>query len=162
MAGRQTFFSFHYQRDVWRAAQVRNAGVVDATAAAGWNDASIWEEAKRKGERALATMIDSALVGTTVTVVLIGAMTSTRRWVRYEIEKSLERGNGLLGIYINTLKDREGKIDLRGAPPNLLRANNIPCYNWDRFSFGKWVEQAAVGAGHLCLRHRKLFCSSCG
>ena len=50
MTGRRTFFSFHYQRDVWRAANVRKAGVVDASAAAGWSDASLWEEAKQTGD----------------------------------------------------------------------------------------------------------------
>ncbi len=35
---RKVFFSFHYQRDIWRVNQIRNAGVIDASAAAGWAD----------------------------------------------------------------------------------------------------------------------------
>jgi hypothetical protein len=47
---RQVFFSFHYQRDVWRVNQIRNIPNVIGYAAAGFQDASLWEEAKRKGD----------------------------------------------------------------------------------------------------------------
>ena len=47
---RRAFFSFHYQRDIWRVNQVRNIPNVTGCAAAGFQDASLWEEAKRKGE----------------------------------------------------------------------------------------------------------------
>lgn len=47
---RRTFFSFHYQRDIWRANVVRNSGVVIGSSAAGFQDASLWEEAKKKGD----------------------------------------------------------------------------------------------------------------
>ena len=50
---RRVFFSFHYQRDVWRANVVRMSGVVIGSAAAGFHDASLWEEAKRKGDAAI-------------------------------------------------------------------------------------------------------------
>ena len=62
-------------------------------------------------------MIDDGLRNTSVTCVLIGAETATRKWVKYEIEQSLERGNGLLGVYINGLRDRTGLTDPRGANP---------------------------------------------
>ncbi len=93
MTGRRVFFSFHYEQDVWRATNIRKAGAVDARAAAGWDDASIWEEAKRKGRPAIERMIDDGLKGTSVTAVLIGAETASRPWVAYEIEQSIKRGN---------------------------------------------------------------------
>ena|ERR1700683_3066123 len=100
MPGRHLFFSFGYKADIWRASTVRNAGKVDARARAGWNDASNWEEAKRKGDAAIRKMIMSGLDGTSVTAVLIGANTASRPWVNFEIDKSLDRGNGLPGIFI--------------------------------------------------------------
>ena len=54
---RRVFFSFHYQRDVWRVNQIRNVPKVMGTAAAGFSDASLWEEAKKKGDEIIKRMI---------------------------------------------------------------------------------------------------------
>lgn len=121
MAAR-TFFSFHYQRDIWRVNIVRNSNMIDGAAAAGWHDASLWEEAKRKGDAAIKRMIDQALERTTATVVCIGAQTANRTYVDYEILKSKERGNFIIGVRINHLKDRLGQTDTRGATPQRLLA----------------------------------------
>jgi len=139
---RKVFFSFHYERDIWRACIVRNSGIVDADSAAGFQDASLWEEAKKKGDADVKKLIDYGLIGTTVTAVLIGAETSQRQFVDYEIEKSIERGNGLLGIYINLIKDSKGNTDLQGSAPWRLTAAGAPCYYWDKDKFGGWVEEA--------------------
>jgi MTH538 TIR-like domain (DUF1863) len=114
MAGRRVFFSFHYKDDVWRASNARNAGQFDARAAAGWSDASLWEETKKKGPAAIRCLIDGGLEGTSVTAVLIGTHTAERNWVTYEIEKSIERGNGLLGVRIHNMKDQDGRRSGRG------------------------------------------------
>ena len=45
---RRVFFSFHYERDIWRANVVRNSWVTQDREAAGFWDASLWEEAKKK------------------------------------------------------------------------------------------------------------------
>ena len=114
---RKVFFSFHYERDIWRTNVVRNSGVVEGSAAAGFYDASLWEEAKKKGDADVKKLIDKGLNGTSVTVVLIGAETSQRKFVDYEIERSIARGNGLFGIYISGIKDSNGKTDTQGGAP---------------------------------------------
>jgi hypothetical protein len=144
---RKVFFSFHYQKDVWRTNVVRNSNVVEGVAAAGFQDASLWEEAKKKGDAAIKKMIENALVGTTVTVVLIGAETAQRKYVTYEIEQSIARGNGLLGIYIDQIQDQNGRTTVRGAVPEALRKAGAPVYAWDKSRFGEWVEAAAKKAG---------------
>lgn len=116
----RTFFSFHYQRDIWRVNIVRNSNVIDGAAAAGWHDASLWEESKRKGDAAIKRLIDDGLRGTSTTVVCIGAQTANRRYVDYEIQRSHERGNYILGLYIDHLRDRYGQADVRGAVPRRL------------------------------------------
>jgi hypothetical protein len=121
VTGRRVFFSFSYSEDVWRASNVRNPGQFDARASAGWTDASIWEEAKLKGPAAVRRLIDDGLTGTSVTAVLIGSATAEREWVDYEIEKSVERGKGLLGIRIHRVKDQFGRTSSRGQVPRLLR-----------------------------------------
>jgi hypothetical protein len=120
------FFSFHYQRDIWRVNIVRNSNMIDGAAAAGWHDASLWEEAKRKGDAAIKLLIDKGLQRTTATVVCIGAQTAQRRYVAYEIEQSARRGNVLLGVYIHHLKDRNGQTDPRGPVPSLLSQLRTP------------------------------------
>jgi hypothetical protein len=139
---RKVFFSFHYERDIWRTNVVRNSGVVEGSSAAGFYDASLWEEAKKKGDAEVKKLIDKGLIGTSVTVVLIGAETSQRPFVDYEIEQSIARGNGLLGIYISGIKDSNGKTDSQGSAPWRLVGAGAPIYYWDRDKFGESVETA--------------------
>jgi MTH538 TIR-like domain (DUF1863) len=90
---RRVFFSFHYERDIWRASVVRNSWKMKPDReAAGFFDASIWEKAKTQGKAAIEKMIDEALVGTSVTAVLIGNQTASRGYVKYEIEQSVAQG----------------------------------------------------------------------
>ena len=101
---KRVYFAFHYQDVVdFRANVVRKHNALQGVDNAGYYDHSIWEESKRQGPVALKRLINGELEGTSVTVVLIGSDTYARRWVRYEIFKSLERGNRLLGIHINSI-----------------------------------------------------------
>jgi hypothetical protein len=90
---KRVYFAFHYQDVIdFRANVVRNHNFIGGTQKAGYFDASIWEEAKRTSNLALKRMINSELENTTNTAVLIGTDTYMRPWVRYEIFKSVERG----------------------------------------------------------------------
>jgi hypothetical protein len=140
---RRVFFSFHYQDDIFRVNVVRKCGVVSGTAAAGFQDASLWEKTKKKGTDAVKRLIDLGLQGTSVTCVLIGQKTANRKYVTYEIEQSVKKGNGLLGIHINDIKNIKGDTNFwRGEVPAGLRKYNAPIYGWDQDSFGGWVEEA--------------------
>lgn len=145
---RRVFFSFHYERDVSRANVVRNSWVTKDRESAGFFDAGLWEEAKKKGDAAIKKMIDDALVGTSVTAVLIGKETASRDYVKYEIEKSVARGNGLLGVWIHQIKNLVGVTDDAGSNP--LPAG-YKIYGWNKDegykNFGTWVETAAKAAG---------------
>jgi hypothetical protein len=131
MTGRRTFFSFHYKLDVWRAANIRNAGRIDPRAAAGWTDASLWEAAKARGPLAVMRLIEEGLKGTSVTVVLIGAETSKRRWVNYEIRRSYERGNGVIGVRIHNVLNQNRQASSKGDIPKLLSENRAPIYDYN-------------------------------
>ncbi len=139
---RKVFFSFHYQRDLWRVNVVRNSAMVEGVSAAGFHDQSLWEETERKGDAAVRKLIDAGLDGTSVTVVLIGAETASRKYVSYEIEKSVARGNGLLGVRINNIKDQNGRTDSVGAVPAALTKAGAPVYAWEYGKLGEWVETA--------------------
>ena len=47
---RKVFFSFHYERDIWRTNVVRNSGIVAGMVAAIIMMLPSGEEAKKKGE----------------------------------------------------------------------------------------------------------------
>jgi hypothetical protein len=115
---RKVYFAFHYE-DVadLRANVVRKHNFTKGVEKAGYYDYSIWEESKKKGDIALKRMINAELENTSVTVVLIGSQTYARRWVRYEIIKSIERGNRLLGIHINSTKGKDQKTKPLGPDP---------------------------------------------
>lgn len=78
---RRLFFSFHYEKEIWRVNQVRNSWMTkQAHSGPGFRDASLWEEAKTKDESSSwMRMIDSALAAASVTVVLIGSETARRK-----------------------------------------------------------------------------------
>ena len=142
---RKTFFSFKYE-DVTRAMVVRNSWLTQVEAA-GFIDKADFEEVKRKGDLAIKNWIDSQLEGTTVTVVLVGEKTCSSRWVKYEIEQSIKRGNGLLGIDISKIKDfAENTSERCGEIPN-----GYPFYLWQKNdgynNMGAWIEKAAKDAG---------------
>ena len=79
-----------------------------------------------------------------------------------EVGKSLNRGNGLLGIYIHMLKDKDKKADVKGEKPAMLPSYLARCYSWNPKRFGVWVEKAAVKVGHPCLKHGDKQCPRCG
>lgn len=65
----------------------------------------------------LKRFLREALNGSTVTCVLAGAQTAARRWVRYEVVQSFRRGNGILCVFIDGIKNLQQLPALRGANP---------------------------------------------
>lgn len=114
MLKRQVFFSFHYNKDVWRASQVKNMGVVDNSSTWSSND---WQEVKEKDDTAIKKWIDDQMAMRSCIVVLVGGETSTCKWVKYEIEKAYSLGKGIVGIYVHNLKDVHGNQSTQGANP---------------------------------------------
>src|SRR3546814_17191189 len=115
---KRVYFAFHYQDVIdFRANVVRKHNALTSAERAGYFDASIWEEAEKKGDLALKRMINSELNNTSVTAVLIGSQTYARTWVRYEIFKSIEVGNVLLDIHLNSIKGKDEKTKSKGPKP---------------------------------------------
>lgn len=111
---RQVFFSFEYNKDAWRASQVRNMGKVDNNSTFSDND---WEEVKAKSDTDIKKWISDQMTKRSCLVVLVGATTSSRKWVKYEIEKAYELNKGIVGIYIHNLKDKDGDQTTKGSNP---------------------------------------------
>ena len=131
---RNVFLSFDYD-DVMAVNIVRNSDVVrGANAKRPFSDRSLYEAAKNTSG-AIKRAIDGAVDGTSVTVVVTGEHTWRSYWVRYEIAKSLERGNGFIVV----------DIDGVGPPPTPNRGPNpldnmmlAPSYDRTGFAIMEW------------------------
>jgi hypothetical protein len=151
---RKVFYSFHFQRDAWRAGQVRHSNTISDDDEYGVIDSVEWEKIERGGDAAIKRWINEQLTYTSVTVVLIGAETASREYVNYEIERSMERGNALVGVRVHGMKNQYGETDKSGANPfdNFHLKDGTPLsqlcevYDWvkddGRENISTWVEDA--------------------
>lgn len=160
---RRVFFSFHYDNDINRSMIVRNSWVTQGKEAAGFVDKADFEQIKRQGNDAVHRWIDKQLEGTSVTVVLIGSETLNRPFVQYEICKSSQRGNAIIGIHINEIKDmRTSMTSSKGNVHTVIGHyhDNTPAYFDDicdgiydynaqngYMNMGAWIEAAAKRHG---------------
>ena len=156
---RRVFFSFDFDRDVRRVVQVRSSWVVRAKGESEpFRDGVAWESVKRGGDKAISAWIEKQLVGTSVTVVLIGSATYDSRWVRHEIKRSYELGKGMLGIYIHKIKDPQLGPCEKGKNPfeywtvtrdsrKIALSEFYSTYDWvlnnGYENIGSWIEAAA-------------------
>jgi hypothetical protein len=152
---RKIFFSFHYERDAWRAGQVRNCNILPSEDQVGFIDAVDWESIKKQGSEAIQRWIAKQLNGTSATAVLIGSETADRGWVQHEILESWNRGNGIFGIWVHNVKDVSKNTDIKGAnpfesfklPDGTLLSTVCKTYDWvhdqGRDQLGAWADDAA-------------------
>ena len=155
MAKRQVFYSFHYENDVFRVQQIRNIGALEDNKPVSPNE---WESVKRRGEASIKEWIDNNLRYKSCVIVLIGEETANRKWLQYEIEKALELGKGLVGVYIHNLKDpRTGKSSKEKNPFDQFAFDDgtklssvVKCYNPNpndayneiKDNLEDWIEEA--------------------
>jgi Cft2 family RNA processing exonuclease len=159
---RKVFFSFHYKRDVRRIVQVRNSWVVrpEGEAQPFYDKAEFEEVKKRAG--GIEKWIEEQLKGTSVTVILFGAETYDRKWVRHEIKRSYELKKGILAIDIHRIKDPQTGVDIQGKNPlncwsvekdgrKVYFSEMYETYDWvndDGYNnLSSWIEKAAKAAG---------------
>lgn len=111
---RKCFYSFHYQPDCTRVAQIRGIGTIDGNRPASDND---WETVTKGGESAIKKWIAGQMKGKSCTVVLVGEKTAGRKWINYEIVQSWDAGMGVVGIYIHGIKNIKGETASKGKNP---------------------------------------------
>jgi hypothetical protein len=159
---RKVFFSFYYARDVRRIVQVRNSWVVRTKGEAQpFYDAADFEEVKKRAG-GIEKWIEEQLKATSVTVVLFGAQTYEREWVRHEIKRSYMLNKGILAIDIHKVKDPQSGADVQGKNPldywhierngrQVLFSSIYKTYDWvdnDGYNnLSSWIEAAAKAAG---------------
>jgi MTH538 TIR-like domain (DUF1863) len=158
MAREPVFYSFHYDNDVFRVQQIRNMGVVEGDQPVSPND---WEQIKRRGDGAVERWVDDSMKYKRSVIVLIGAQTASRPWVKYEIKRAWELKKGLFGIYIHNLRCPRTGTCAKGQNPfsdwtvgNQSMANLVTCHDpssWDAYgdisrNLESWVSGAIAAA----------------
>lgn len=132
---RKCFYSFHYEPDSQRAAQVRQIGSIEGNKPASDND---WETVTGGGDPAIEKWIASQMHGKSCTILLVGSNTAGRKWINHEIVKSWDKGMGIVGIHIHGLKNLNGKISTKGknpfdcithGPTKKKLSSIVKCYN---------------------------------
>ena len=132
---RNCFYSFHYQPDSQRAAQVRSIGTIEGNKPASDND---WESIIKGGDAAIKKWIANQMDGKSCTIVLVGNNTANRKWINYEIVKSWDKGMGVVGIYIHGLKNLNRETASKGnnpfdyithGPSKKKLSTIVKCYN---------------------------------
>jgi hypothetical protein len=134
-------------------------GVIEGNPPASDND---WETVTRGGDAAIERWIDNQLQGRTCSVVLVGAGTSQRKWIDYEIHSSWNGKKGLVGIHVHNLRDSSGVQSRKGTNPfshirmkrdnaalsSIAKVYDPPhteskqCYDYIKQNLPAWIEDA--------------------
>ena len=111
MPTRQVFYSFKYLEDVTRVQRIRNIGAIEDNEPV---TPQKWEEVKNKGGEKIKEWIRIEMADKSCVIVLIGENTWQSEYVIYEIDHAWKSNKPIFGIYINKMRDIEGKK--AGAP----------------------------------------------
>ena len=158
---RRVFFSFHFA-DVMRVNNVRKAFEFQPNPS--FYDSSLWESRRLEGDEALKRLIRQGVENTSVVCVLVGTHTWSRRWVRYEIARSIADRKGLLAVDINGINHHQDRVPHpRGPNPlaqlavgkvrddtyRLFEWRNGGWYRYDDYSLAvtmpRYLREPAVG-----------------
>ena len=86
-------------------------------------------------DKYIRSCINDQLKGTSVTVVLVGENTQDSDWVDYEIQRSLDKGNGIVAVKLPGVSD--DKV------PDKIQENGGEVIDWDAHEFDDAIERAA-------------------
>ena len=163
--GKIVFFSYSHE-DAFRAEIVTKYWGSQEDEARGFIDDLRYADLIKNGDEAIKNWIDDQLHGTSATVVLVAKETCRDKWVKYGIEKSIEKGNRLLGIDVSKIKDQDGnKSDRCGKIPA-----GYPFYLWNkengRENLGQWIKTSLQNKNNSSLTTKEQIlagnCPGCG
>ena len=155
----RVFLSYHYKSDHARATLIRNMGIVNCNKPVSPGE---WEAVTGGGDDAIARWIAEQMDGRTCAIILFGAETATRPWVKHEIREAWKHYLGVLGIYVDRLKGAGGSQSVRGDNPldfvtlgengtslaSIAKTYNPPfsdsrdAYQYIQDNLEDWVEEA--------------------
>lgn len=155
----KVFYSFHFDGDCWRTQQVRHIGSIDGSEPV---SPQRWEEVKGGGDATIERWIESELSGKSCLVVLVGAETAQRKWVKHEIKRAWELKKGVVAIRVHNLKDQQRATSAKGANPlaawkfdGMPLSDIAKIYDPPAADAYKWISDNIVAAVEEAVQIRK-------
>lgn len=99
-----------------------------------------------KNEQYIRSRVIEQLSGTSVTVVLIGTETAESDWVAWEIDKSIEKKNGVLAIKLDDATPNPAAGTVVG---DALKRAGAEIMNWEPQEFEAGIERAFKAAARI-------------
>lgn len=141
---KSVFYSFHYDRDVHRVQLVRNINSIDGTPSLNGQE---WETVRRQSQDTVTKWIDAQMNYKKAVIVLIGQQTSTRPWVKYEIQRAWSMKKPLLGVRIHGLASMNDGADRAGGDPFAAAGiSGVPIYDPTVIRWGGAIDTKATYA----------------
>lgn len=100
-----------------------------------FHDRHLLDPVDSTNEQYIKSCIRDQMKGTSTTVVLVGENTQDSEWVDYEIERSLDKGNGIVAVKLPGVS--EDKV------PDKIKENGGEVVDWNPEEFGDAIERAA-------------------
>lgn len=97
-------------------------------------------------EQYIRSKVSEQLSGTSVTVVLIGTETADSDWVAWEIDKSIEKQNGVVAIKLDDSVPDPPQGTVVG---DALRRAGAEILNWEPHEFESAIDRAFKAAGRI-------------
>ncbi len=158
----RVYFTFDYRRDLHRVKQIYQAPNIVPRAAGGFVDRNVWKEALESGDKSVTGLINDAIINADATVVCIGFRTTSNKYLDYEIQRTIDKGIGLVAVLINHLKNRDGTDDAVGHIPMQIEATGYRTYKFtDKRKLTEHIEEA-IELSKLSLDDRLMRLSDAG
>jgi hypothetical protein len=121
---------FDLERDLERACQVRDALTPLVGGVRGLFDPASWPPRGPWAGPVLDRVVAAELAASTTTLVLIGAVTASRRYVQRSIAAAVAGGHGICGLHVHSLHGRDGQPGHPGMSPYVPPACPFPTTTW--------------------------------
>lgn len=100
-----------------------------------FHDRHLLDPVDSTNDQYIKRCINNELKGTSVTVVIVGENTKDSEWVDYEVQRSLDKGNGIVAVKLPGVDDNK--------VPEKIRENGGEVVEWNPHEFDGAIERAA-------------------
>ena len=129
----RVYFSFDY--DDFSAADIINSTFLRKRVAnTFFIEKPVWNGALRKGKVYVKRLIEKCVLGSDVTVFLVGDNTQGQEWCHYALEVSRSNHKKIFGIYLPN--------QMSAGLTTFLSRKRVKIYQWDSKITSRWIDAA--------------------